>query len=148
MTQANQKSNNKKQGFATRGYLRSINDIVNDFHQPIPSRLISKKPVYRGGSKVGEVDYVCWSNYVKLLNLIAPGWNAKFEETFGKESVLVKCTLTIYAKECEITREDYGEHMFKDKGYGTPLQNAKAQAFRRCCAMHGLSVDLWDTDAN
>jgi hypothetical protein len=55
-----------------KGFRRPILDILEDLAKPIPARFIKKKPVFsrQNGKlvKTGEVDYVSWSIYIKLLD--------------------------------------------------------------------------------
>ena len=70
----------------SKKFRRSIADILADFSKPIPARLVSKKPVFsrQNGklSKTGEVDYVSWSNYIKLLDYFAPGFDWEIRRLF------------------------------------------------------------------
>ncbi len=129
-------------------FRRPILEILEDFSKPIPSRFIKKKPVFsrRQGKlvKTGEVDYVSWSTYIRLLEYYAPGYDWEVRVQYLGERTVVEGKLTIKAAEGEFIREATGQEDSEVDGYGDPVSNAEASALRRACAKFGLGLHLWD----
>ena len=130
-------------------FRRPIRDILEDFAKPIPARLLKKKPVFsmKNGSlyKTGEVDYLPWATYVRLLDYFAPGWDYTIETSFDGKKVVVVGSLTIKAKEGDFTRSAIGSEDCEADGYGDAYSNSESSALRRCAAKFGLSLELWET---
>ena len=132
----------------SKKFRRSITDILADFSKPIPARLVSKKPVFsrQNGrlSKTGEVDYVSWSNYIKLLDYFAPGFDWEIRTHYlHNQIVVVEGRLTIKAEEGDFIREATGYEEIGNDGYGNTVNNAEASALRRCCAKFQLGLQFW-----
>jgi hypothetical protein len=129
-------------------FRRPILEILSDFSKPIPSRFIKKKPVFsrRNGQlvKTGEVDYVSWSTYIKLLEYYAPGYDWEIRVQYLGDRTVVEGRLTIRAIEGDFVREATGQEESDVDGYGDPCSNAEASALRRCCAKFGLGLHLWE----
>jgi hypothetical protein len=74
-----QSQNNTDSTKSTIGsFRRPIVEILSDLQKPIPPRLFKMKPVFSRKSgqlkKTGEVAYLTWSTYIKLLEYYAPGF--------------------------------------------------------------------------
>ena len=128
-------------------FRRPILDILEDFAKPIPVRLIKKKPVFsrKNGQlvKTGEVDFVPWATYIRLLDYYAPGFEWKVRVQYLGERTVTEESLTIHAAEGSFTRESTGQEDSTVDGYGDPVSNSEASALRRCCTKFGLSLHLW-----
>ena len=132
----------------SKKFRRSISEILADFSKPIPARLVSKKPVFsrQNGklTKTGEVDYVSWSNYIKLLDYFAPGFDWEIRTHYLHDQiVVVEGRLTIKAEEGDFIREATGYEEIGNDGYGNAVNNAEASALRRCCAKFQLGLQFW-----
>ncbi len=128
-------------------FRRSITEILSDFAKPIPVRLMSKKPVFsrKDGrlTKTGEVSYISWTNYIKLLDYYAPGFDWQIRTHFNHQTIVVEGKLTIKAKEGDFIREATGYEEIGNDGYGNAVNNAEASALRRCCAKFQLGLEFW-----
>ena len=132
----------------SKKFRRSIADILADFSKPIPARLVSKKPVFsrQNGklTKTGGVEYVSWSNYIKLLDYFAPGFDWEIRTHYlHNQIVVVEGRLTIKAEEGDFIREATGYEEIGNDGYGNAVNNAEASALRRCCAKFQLGLQFW-----
>ena len=116
-------------------FRRPILEILQDFAKPIPSRFIRKKPVFsrKNGQlvKTGEVGYVSWFTYIRLLEYYAPGYDWEIRVQYLGERTVVEGKLTIKAAEGEFIREATGQEDSEVDGYGDPVSNAEASALRR-----------------
>ncbi len=139
-------TNNKRAAIGE--FRRPILSILQDFQQPIPPRLIKKKPVFKRKNgqlvKAGVVDYLPWMTYIRLLEMYAPGYDRQVRVQYLGERTVVEGRLTIRAAEGDFTREATGQEETDVDGYGDPVSNAEASALRRCCAKFGLSLSLWE----
>ncbi len=132
----------------SKKFRRSIAEILADFSKPIPVRLVSKKPVFsrQNGklTKTGEVNYVSWSNYIKLLDYFAPGFDWEIRTHYlHNQIVVVEGRLTIKAEEKDFICEATGYEEIGNDGYGNAVNNAEASALRRCCAKFQLGLQFW-----
>lgn len=131
----------------SKKFRRSISEILADFSKPIPPRLISKKPVFSRQKgkliKTGAVEYVSWSNYIKLLDYFAPGFDWEIRTHLNSTTIVVEGRLTIKAEEGDFVREATGYEEIGNDGYGNAVNNAEASALRRCCAKFQLGLQLW-----
>lgn len=129
---------------------RPIAEIFADFKQPIPSQIISKKPIFKryGGElkKVGDVDFVHWYDLVDELDRIAPGWDWQIRTQFLPDRCVIEGRLTIKAEEGEFSREATGVESLNSDGYGDPVYSAESSALRRAMAKFGYALDLWRKD--
>lgn len=131
-----------------KGFRRSLAEILEDFSKPIPQRFVKRKPVFsrKNGqlTKTGEVEYVPWTNYIRLLDYFAPGYDWQIRVTHYGDRTIIEGRLTIKAAEGDIVREAVAQDSSKDDGYGDQCANAEASALRRCCAKFGLGLSLWE----
>jgi hypothetical protein len=129
-------------------FRRSIIDILEDFSKPIPARFLKKKPVFsrRNGRlvKSGEVDYISWSTYIRLLEFYAPGYNWEIRVQYLGDRTVIEGKLTIKAEEGDFIREATGQEENEVDSFGDPVSNAESSALRRCCAKFGLGLSLWE----
>jgi hypothetical protein len=129
-------------------FRRSIIDILEDFSKPIPARFLKKKPVFsrRNGRlvKSGEVDYIPWSTYIRLLEFYAPGYNWEIRVQYLGDRTVIEGKLTIKAEEGDFIREATGQEENEVDSFGDPVSNAESSALRRCCAKFGLGLSLWE----
>ena len=129
-------------------FRRPILDILQDFQKPIPQRLMKKKPIFKRKNgqlfKAGEVDYVPWMTYIRLLEMYAPGYDWQVRVQYLGDRTVVEGRLMIRAAEGDFTRESTGQEESDVDGYGDPVSNSEASALRRCCAKFGLGLHLWE----
>jgi len=127
--------------------MRTLAEILADFKQPIPPQFISQKPVFRKGSKTGEVDYIPWVNLVRILDSYTEGfWNWEIRTQFLGDRVVVEGKLSIITADGTFTREATGWESLEVDGYGDSTSNAEAMALRRACGKFGIGLYLWDKD--
>ena len=131
-----------------KAFRRPILEILADLQKPVLERLIKQKPVFKrqGGqlTKTGEVNYIPWTTYVKLLDFYAPGWDYEVTTNFDGSKVVVIGKLTIKAQEGDITRGAIGCEDAELQSYGDAYTNAEATVLRRCASKFGLSLALWE----
>ena len=129
-------------------FRRPILEILQDFSKPIPQRFIKKKPVFKRKKgqlvKAGEVDYLPWMTYIRLLEFYSPGFDWQVRVQYLGDRAVVEGKLTIKAAEGDFVREATGQEESEVDGYGDPVSNAEASALRRCCAKFGLGLSLWE----
>lgn len=129
-------------------FRRPILEILEDFSKPIPPRFIKKKPVFKriNGklTKAGEVDYVPWATYIRLLDYYAPGFDWEVRVQYLGDRTVIEGKLTIKAAEGDFVREATGQEESDVDGYGDSTSNAEASALRRACAKLGLGLHLWE----
>ncbi len=126
--------------------MRSIAEILSDFSQPIPVEMIKTKPVFQRKQRTGEVSYVSWSDYVRLLLQFAPGYGWSIRTQYLGERIVVEGSLTICAQEGNFLYEATGVAYTDDEGYGDPVYDAESSAMRRACAKAGLGLHLWEKE--
>jgi hypothetical protein len=123
----------------TKGFRRSILEILTDFQHPIPDRFIKTKTL-----KGNKIRYVPWHCYIRLLEYYAPGFDWEVRTHVAGDRTVVEGRLTIRAMEGDFTREATGTEDNEVDSYGDPSSNAEAMALRRCCAKFGLGLHLWE----
>ena len=119
---------------------RTIAQIVSDLSKPIAARHISTRKV--GGS---TINFISWSVAAQYLDFFAPGWSWEIVSivTIGGSTV-IHGALTITASDGVVTRHATGIEDTDNKGYGDPVSNASAMAFKRAAAMFGLGRSLYN----
>jgi hypothetical protein len=119
-------------------------EILDNLKAPIPKRLMSKKATFKNKVKIGEVDYVAWTDLCDLLDDLCDlwEWEIKDVQQIGENLSLVG-VLTIHGEDKSLTRMATGIEEINCSSYGDPSSNAEAMALRRCCAKFGLGRDLW-----
>ena len=122
----------------TKGFRRSILEILKDFQEPIPQRFIKTKTL-----KGQRIEFVSWYSYVKLLDFYAPGFGWEIRTKQIGDRTIVEGRLTILAEEGDFVREATGQEDQDTDSWGDPSSNAEAMALRRCCAKFGLGLHLW-----
>lgn len=122
---------------------RPIADILNDLKKPIDPGIISEKPIFKKGQKVGNVSFVAWYDLVTQLDYICPGWHFELRTQFLPDRCVIEGRLTIKAAEGEFIREATGVEPLDSNGYGDPVYSAESSALRRAMAKFGYGLDLW-----
>ncbi len=119
-------------------------EILDNLKAPIPSRLMSKKATFKNKVKVGEIDYVAWTDLCDLLDDLCDYWEWEIKDVqqIGENLSLVG-VLTVHGEDKSLTRMATGIEEINCSSYGDPSSNAEAMALRRCCAKFGLGRDLW-----
>lgn len=123
----------------SKGFRRSILEILADFQKPIPDRFIKTKVL-----KGQKIPFVSWYSYIKLLDFYAPGFNWQVRTHHNGDRTVVEGRLTILALEGDFFRESTGTEDNDLESWGDPSSNAEAMALRRCCAKFGLGLSLWE----
>jgi len=126
--------------------METLADILLGLHIPIQENLISKKPTFDKGIKIGDIDYVSWTNLVDLLDervgLGQWNWEVRDINQVGNRIVLIGA-LTISGTDKALTMMATGSEDISISDYGDPSSNSEAMAMRRCAAKFGLGRDLW-----
>ena len=118
---------------------RPIAYIVADLQRPISPRHIRQRK--QGGA---TLSYIEWHTACNYLDHFAPGWQwsiLSISEIGGM--VCVHGRLTITASDGTVAREATGVEEVSSKGYGDPVSNASAMAFKRAAAYFGLGRSLY-----
>ena len=123
----------------TKGFRRSILEILKDFQEPIPARFVKSKTL-----KGQKISFVSWYSYIKLLDFYAPGFRWEVRTKQIGDRTVVEGRLTILALEGDFTREATGQEDSDTDSWGDPSSNAESMALRRCCAKFGLGLHLWE----
>jgi hypothetical protein len=127
------------EGLKTKGFRRSILEILKDFQQPVPERFIKIKVLKRQ-----EIRFVPWYNYIKLLEFYAPGFQWEVRTHYNGNRTVIEGKLTLLALEGDFVREATGTEENDIDAWGDPSSNAEAMSLRRCCAKFGLGLHLWE----
>lgn len=123
----------------TKGFRRSILEILADFKEPIPARFIKTKTL-----KGQRIEFVSWYSYIKLLDYYAPGFGWEVRTKQVGDRTVVEGRLTILALEGDFVREATGQEDSDTDSWGDPSSNAESMALRRACAKFGLGLHLWE----
>jgi hypothetical protein len=65
----------------SKGYQRSILEILADLQKPIPKRFIKSKTL-----KGQRIDFVSWYSYIRLLEYYAPGFSWEVRTHYNGEA--------------------------------------------------------------
>lgn len=114
-------------------------EIRDKLKVPVPQEFIE---VRQQGN--ADIYYVNVDRYKELLDERAGVWTAEVGD-YKQIGESLSCTvkLAIYAEEGIFVMDGTGIEPLNANSYGDPFSNAYAQAFRRACANHGLSRELW-----
>lgn len=114
-------------------------EIRDRLKVPVPPEFIEMRE--QGGA---NIYYVNVDRYKELLDERAGVWTAEVGDykQIG-ESLCCTVKLGIYAEDGIFVMDGTGIEPLNTNSYGDPFSNAFAQAFRRACASHGLSRELW-----
>ncbi len=86
----------------------------------------------------GKWFFVPWQRIRERLDDVYPGWSVSYSDPVNCLDVIaVRCRLTI----CGVTREGVGNSDI-EKGYGTPVDRATADAFKNACESFGVCAYL------
>lgn len=138
--------------------------ILNRLRDNDYSEYYSTKPI-KGNSKPAQ--YIPWYKLPEILDGACGGdgyWDLITDVTALDTMVIVKVTITIKDWDGQsvsrsavgnelieyfITATEAGtHHKQKEIPYGDATSNASAQAFRRCLALFGVAIDLWERENN
>ena len=116
--------------------------ILEGLAKPIPERFLKTRK--QGGA---ELIYIEWHAAVQFLDFYTGGyWSSEIRNvTQVAERVTIVVRITIYASDATVYREASGTEFHSDKfrGFGEPITNAEAQAFKRAAAKFGLGLHLY-----
>lgn len=121
----------------------TIATIIKNLSKKLPDRLLKTRK--QGGT---SLTYIEWHTAVKTLDFYAANrWTSEVRsvDVVG-DRVTVTVRITIHAEDGSYYREATGTEYYGDKhkGFGEPVTNAEAQAFKRSAAKFGLGLYLYD----
>jgi len=118
---------------------RPISAIVADLSKPVAPRHVKQR---RAGTS--QVSYIEWHVACNYLDHFAPGWGWEIVSISSQDGLtVVHGALSIPASDGIVTRSATGVEDSDSKGYGDPVSNASAMAFKRAAAMFGLGRHLY-----
>ncbi|MGK7933492.1 MAG: hypothetical protein AB4041_18945 [Microcystaceae cyanobacterium] len=121
-------------------------EILENLQKPVPSQLISQKPVFKKKVKQKDVDFISWYDLCDLLDQRCglDGWEWSQSVTQVGNRVIVEGKLSIIGEDRQISKSSQGnEEIEAVVMYGDCVSNSEAMALRRCCAKFGVARDLW-----
>jgi hypothetical protein len=123
--------------------VQSICVVASDLQRPIDPRHHRTR---RQGGK--ELTYVPWSTLVRCLLHRAEGysWEIRSVQTIG-DFVAVTGRLTIPTADGPLVYENVSSESLSGASFAPPVETAASSCLRRCCAMAGLGLELWEMDA-
>ncbi len=109
-----------------------------ELQERFPPEVTSKLPVFKGGKKVDDVDFVAWHHYSRRLNELFPlGWGVTISQitTVGDTILMV-----VDVKIGSYTYCGTGSADVEKRDWGGAHAEAFSQGFRRACAQPGLGL--------
>lgn len=117
-------------------------EIQNELKKPLPDEKLATR---KAGKE--EITYIPWHVAADILDETAPGWQGEVDSIVDLDDALaVTYALTIRGSDISVTHTDTGFELKSVSGYGDPVSNATAMAFRRAAAKHGLGRYLYRKD--
>ena len=124
---------------AKEGQWRRIQDIVSDLSTPVADHHIKHRK--QGGA---NLSYIEWHTACNYLDEIAPGWGWEIVTIADYSGItVVHGALSIPTADGVVARHATGIEDTDNKGYGDPVSNASAMAFKRAAALFGLGRHLY-----
>ena len=122
--------------------MRTVVETLAELQRPIDPRHHRTR---RQGGK--ELTYVPWSTLVRHLQHRAPGycWELKSVAQVG-EWVTVVGRLTVPTSDGVLTYENVSSERLDGGSFAPPVETAASSCLRRCCALAGLGLELWEAD--
>ena len=120
----------------------TIDEIISRLTEPVADRHIKTRK--QGGN---TIHYIEWHTACSYLDAVVPNWSwiiHSVSEVGGL--VVVHGSLTLQATDATAVRHATGIEDPSSKGYGDPVSNASAMAFKRAAAMFGLGRHLYQKD--
>lgn len=116
--------------------------VLDALQRPIDPRHHRSR---RQGGK--DLTYVPWSTLVRCLLHRAPGysWELRSVQVVG-DFVAVTGRLTIPNEDGALVYENVSSEALKSSSHAPPVETAASSCLRRCCAMAGLGLELWEVD--
>jgi hypothetical protein len=103
-----------------------------------PPEVTSKKPVFTGGRKTDEVDFVAWHHYSRKLNELFPlTWGVSVSRV---DTVADYILMVVDVKIGSYSYCGTGQAKADKDNWGGAHAEAFSQAFRRACAQAGLGL--------
>ncbi len=120
----------------------SLDTVLEALQRPIDPRHFRTR---RQGGK--ELVYVPWSTLVRCLLARAPGysWELRSVQVVG-DFVAVTGRLTIPTADGTLVYENVSSESLSGGCFAPPVETAASSCLRRCCAMAGLGLSLWEVD--
>ena len=122
--------------------LASRTDVLAALAQSIDARHFRTR---RQGGK--DLTYVPWSTLVRCLMHRAPGysWELRSVQQVG-DWVTVTGRLTVPTADGPLVYENVSSESLSGTSFAPPVETAASSCLRRCCAMAGLGLELWEVD--
>lgn len=116
--------------------------VLDALQRPIDPRHHRSR---RQGGK--DLTYVPWSTLVRCLLARAPGysWELRSVQVVG-DFVAVTGRLTIPTDGAPLVYENVSSESLTATSFAPPVETAASSCLRRCCAMAGLGLELWEVD--
>ena len=126
----------------TSSSLNPSSTVLEALQRPIDPRHHRSR---RQGGK--ELTYVPWSTLVRCLLHRAPGysWELRSVQVVG-DFVAVTGRLTVSTADGPLVYENVSSESLSSSSYAPPVETAASSCLRRCCAMAGLGLGLWESD--
>jgi len=122
--------------------LASRSEVLAALAHPVDPR---HQRTRRQGGK--ELVYLPWTVLVRCLMARAPGytWELRLVSQVG-EWVTVTGRLTVPTADGPLVYENVSSESLKSTSHAPPVETAASSCLRRCCAMAGLGLELWEVD--
>jgi hypothetical protein len=121
---------------------KSATEVLEALQRPIDSRHHRSR---RQGGK--ELTFVPWSTLVRCLLARAPGysWELRSVQVVG-DFVAVTGRLTVPTADGPLIYENVSSESLTSNSFAPPVETAASSCLRRCCAMAGLGLELWEIE--
>lgn len=116
--------------------------VLEALQRPIDARHHRSR---RQGTK--DLTYVPWNTLVRCLLHRAPGysWELRSVQVVG-DYVAVTGRLTVPTADGPLVYENVSSESLSGSTFAPPVETAASSCLRRCCAMAGLGLELWEMD--
>ena len=123
-----------------------VEALIGELYLPFPADKIKVRQDPGTGNKA--LSYVGWHDYTRRLDaLFALSWSFTTElAALTDTACAVKGSLTITLEDGRVlTRESYG-HGAISRGFplGDAMKTAASDSLKRCCALYGIGLSLYD----
>ena len=121
---------------------RSRTEVLAALAKPVDPR--HHRTRKQGGK---TLTYLPWHTLVRCLHNRAPGysWELKSVTQVG-EWVTVTGRLTVQTAEGTLVYENVSSEPLNSNNHAPPVETAASSCLRRCCALAGLGLSLWEVD--
>jgi len=122
----------------------SVETVLDALQRPIDPRHHRSR---RQGGK--DLAYVPWSTLVRCLLARAPGysWELRSVQVVGDfVAVTGRLTIPTGGHGDPLVFENVSSECLAGSSFAPPVETAASSCLRRCCAMAGLGLELWEVD--